>query len=95
MTEAKSPTTPEDADMSLAAIEGHADAWAERINLNAMIENATSPMRLSRRVPDNVRDAFAKQMREQIDAIVRQAFIEGAVNALDGFAPVDESSDHE
>ena len=85
--------TPEEADMSLAAIEGHADAWAARINLNAMIENATSPMRLTRRAPNDVREAFAKRMREQIDAIVRQAFIEGAVNALDGFAPVDEGSE--
>lgn len=80
-------STPEEADMSLAAIEGHADAWAELINLNAMIEHAVSPMRLSRKAPDDVRERFIKRMKEQIDAIVRQAFIEGAVNALDGFGP--------
>lgn len=81
----ESEPTPEEADMSLAAIEGYADAWAERINLNAMIENVVNPMKLNRNVPDDVKVSFAKRMREQIDAIVRQAFIEGAVNALDGF----------
>lgn len=93
MANADSRTTEDsaEADMSLAVIEGHADAWAERVNLNAMIENTTSPMRLTRTAPDHVREAFAKRMREQIDAIVRQAFIEGAVNALDGFAPVEEA----
>ncbi len=85
--------TAADADMSLAAIEGHADAWAERINLNAMIENIASPMQLNRGAPDDVRDAFAKRMKEQMDALIRQAFIEGAVNAMDGFAPMDEGND--
>lgn len=90
MTQPAHETTPAEADMSLAAIEGHADAWAERINLNAMIENALSPMRLTRNAPDAVRAQFTKRMKEQIDAIVRQAFIEGVVNAMDGFAPDEE-----
>lgn len=79
-----------EADMSLAFIEGQADAWAERIGLNAMIENIACPMKLNRNVPDDVRESFTKRMKEQIDAMVRQAFIEGACNAMDGFAPIEE-----
>ena len=78
------------ADMSLAAIEAKADVWAEGINLNGMLENVISPMRLNRDAPDDVRESFIKRMREQMDAIVRQAFIEGVVNAMNGFAPLKE-----
>ena len=77
-------------DMCLAGIEGHADAWAERINLNSMIENVASPMRLNRSAPAAVREAFSKRMKEQIDALIRQAYIEGAVDALSGFADMIE-----
>lgn len=81
----------EDDDMSLAFVEGQADVWAEQINLNAMIENVTSPMRLNPNVPKEVRESFAKRMREQMDALLRQAFMEGAFRAMTGFA-VDEPS---
>ena len=82
--------TKAEADMCLSVIEGYADAWAKRINLNAMIDNALSPVRLNQGVPNDVKAAFAKRMKEQVDAIVRQAFLEGAVNALDGFSSVEE-----
>lgn len=81
------------ANMSFDFIEGQADVWAEKVNLNAMIENAISPMRLNRNAPDDVRAAFTKRMKEQIDTIVRQAFAEGAIHALGGFAPWEEGSD--
>ena len=74
-----------EADMSLAFVEGQADVWAQRINLNSMIENIASPMRLNRNAPDDVKAKFAKRMKEQMDAIIRQAFIEGAVLAQDRF----------
>jgi hypothetical protein len=80
-------------DIPLDSIEARADAWAERINLNAMIENALSPTRLSTSVPADIRAQFNKRMKEQVDAIVRQAFIEGAVHALDGFVFVEEPSE--
>ena len=74
-----------EADMSLAFVEGQADVWAQRINLNSMIENIASPMRLNRNAPDDVKAKFAKRMKEQMDAIIRKAFIEGAVLAQDRF----------
>ena len=79
-------TDPQTADLSLAAIEGHADVWAARINLNAMIENVVSPMHLNRNAPDDVRKSFTKRMEQHIDALMRHAFIEGAVNAMEGFS---------
>ena len=90
MSNPETAETKAKADMCLSAIEGYADAWAKRINLNAMIENALSPMRLNQSVPNDVKAAFTKRMKEQVDAIVRQAFLEGAVNALDGFSSVEE-----
>lgn len=79
-----------EADMCLAAIEGQADAWAARVNLNGMIENIASPMRLNRNAPDEVRESFTKRMKEQMDALMRQAFIEGALLAMGGFVVEDE-----
>lgn len=71
------------ADMQLNVIDAMADAWAAEVNLSAMIINATSPMRLNRNAPDDVRDRFHKRMIEQIDAIARQCFLEGAIRVLD------------
>lgn len=78
------------ADRALDHLEGRADLWSERVNLLAMIENVVSPMRLNRNVPDDVRESFRKRMIEQIDAIVRQAWVEGALEAIDG-PPDDEA----
>jgi hypothetical protein len=63
-------------------LDGQADQWAEEVNLTSMIKNATSPMELNRNAPDSVRHRFRLRMEAQIDAIVRQAFIEGSLRAL-------------
>lgn len=72
------------ADYSLAVLDGIADKWAEDINLTAMIKNATSPMNLNNAVPRDIKAKFKNRMEANIDAIVRQAFIEGACHALCG-----------
>jgi hypothetical protein len=69
-------------DMSLAKLDALADVWAEEVNLTAMIKNVVSPMRLNRNAPKEVREKFTARMEAQIDAIMRQAFIEGAVRVL-------------
>lgn len=72
----------EKAELALALLDGQADQWAEEVNLTSMIKNATSPMDLNRNAPQSVRDRFRLRMEAQIDAIARQAFIEGAMRAL-------------
>lgn len=68
-----------DADVSLTVLDALADRWAAEVNLTAMIKNAVSPMRLNRNAPDDVRQKFTARMEAQIDAIVRQAFIEAII----------------
>jgi hypothetical protein len=56
---------------------------AESVNLFGMIENIMSPMRLNPNAPADVRESFTKRMREQADAIIRQAYVEGALWMFD------------
>lgn len=70
--------TDERTDRALTIFEARADEWAVEINLPSMVNNVVSPMRLNRSAPDDVRERFTHRMKEQIDAIVKQAFIEGA-----------------
>lgn len=72
------------ADYGMDVLDGMADAWAAEVNLTSIIKNATSPMRLNRNAPNDVRESFAHRMEVQIDAIARQAFIEGAFRAITG-----------
>lgn len=72
------------ADHGLAILDALADAWAAEIDLTSMIKNATSPMLLTARAPKAVRERFKHRMEVQIDAIARQAFIEGVYRAIAG-----------
>lgn len=74
-------TTQQKADVGLAILDAQADAWAEEVDLTSIIKNATSPMRLSKIAPDEVRREFADRMEQQVYAIARQAFIEGMTRA--------------
>jgi hypothetical protein len=85
MTASEAPvlTAEELANRAWDALEAMADQWSEKVNLNGMTENIVSPMKLSKSAPDDVREGFAKRMREQIDAIVRQAYAEGLYEGRD------------
>ncbi|MBK8467857.1 MAG: hypothetical protein IPL32_18755 [Chloracidobacterium sp.] len=65
-------------NMRMDMLEGLADAWSAEVNLGDMIRNATSPMRLNRGAPADVVQGFHERMMAQVDAIARQAFMEGA-----------------
>lgn len=65
-------------ESALSALEGMADAWAESINLNGMVENVVSPMNLDASASQDIRAGFVKRAKEAIDALIRQAWIEGA-----------------
>lgn len=71
-----------EADMALAFFDGHADVWAANANITGMIKNVMHVARLSKRAPDDVREKFIDRAEAQFDAIVRQAFVEGAMHAL-------------
>jgi hypothetical protein len=72
------------ADDAMSIMEGLADKWSAEVDLPSIIKNAVSPARLSRNAPDDVRERFIGRMEAQIDAIVRQAFIEGSYRAITG-----------
>ena len=77
------PRDPETrAGMLLNVLDGMADAWAVEVKLHELIGDATIPMKLNLSVPVSVREQFHRRMKEQIDAIVRQAFVEGAHQAV-------------
>jgi hypothetical protein len=67
-----------------------ADAWAIEVDLPTLIKACVSPMGLSRSAPDTVRQRFRDRMEAQIDAIVRQAFIEAYMAAADSRKEYDE-----
>jgi hypothetical protein len=72
------------ADHAMAILDGLTDKWAEEVNLTAMIKNAVSPMNLNSNAPADVRERFKERMEQQVYAIARQAFIEGAYRAITG-----------
>lgn len=71
-------------DRAMARLESLADIWAEEIRLVDTIKNVTGPMKLNRDAPESVRDNFRHRMESQIDALMRQAFIEGAYRGFCG-----------
>lgn len=72
------------ADRAIDGLEALADQWAAEINLTSVIKNTVSPMDLNRNAPAEVRERFKARMEAQIDAIAKQAFIEGAYRAACG-----------
>jgi len=72
------------ASHGLAILEALADAWAAEVDLTSMIKNVTSPMELNERATEHVKTEFRHRMEVQMDAIVRQAFQEGAYRAITG-----------
>lgn len=77
-------TDQQKADYCLSLLEGMADKWSADVDLPSMVRAACSPMDLNSRAPKAVKQRFKSRMEAQIDAIVRQAFIEGAYRAITG-----------
>lgn len=80
------------AEIQMHVLDGMADAWIAEVDLTSMIKNATSPMDLNKNATANVKEKFRLRMEAQIDAIARQAFIEGAHRAVcmvqDAYNPI-------
>lgn len=80
--------TDERTDRAMTRLEARADEWSVEVDLPAMVRNVVSPMRLNKNAPEAVRENFTARMEQQIDAIVKQAFIEGAYRDHCGTADI-------
>lgn len=78
------------SDRAMDQLDALADAWAIEVELPQLIKAATSPMDLKPHAPADVRQRFRNRMEAQIDAIVRQAFLEAYMRAGDSRKEYDE-----
>ena len=62
---------------AVEAPEVQADQWAAEVNLIGMIGNILQISNLSRGAPEALRQGLIARQQAEIDAIVREAFIEG------------------
>lgn len=76
--------TDPSVDRSLTGLEALSDQWAVEVKLPDMVRAVVSPMRLNKNVPDDIRESFIHRMERQIDALIKQAWIEGAYRGCTG-----------
>ena len=81
---------PEAIDLGEVRVERFLDQlevasyfWAGDVNLERMVEYATSPMRLNRNAPPDVVTSFHDRMKEQVSNLILMAFVEGAFRAFE------------
>jgi hypothetical protein len=72
------------AGHAIDALDALADQWALEINLPFMVKAMASPMKLNNTCPADVKLGFQNRMEAQIDAMIRQAFVEGMLRGIDG-----------
>lgn len=73
--------TPEQAaacERAMDGLEAQADIWADEIDLVVIIKNIGAASRgLNDRMPKDIREGFISRQEANIDALVRQAYLEG------------------
>lgn len=73
--------TPEQiaaCERAMDGLEAQADIWADEINLVLVIKNIGQVSRkLTDRMPPDIREGFINRQEAHIDALVRQAYLEG------------------
>lgn len=81
MTVSESNPTPEQiaaCERAMDGLEAQADIWADEINLVLIIKNIGNASRgLTDRMPRDIREGFINRQEANIDALVRQAYLEG------------------
>lgn len=70
-------------EIAITQLEAESDAWAEQVNLRASIDHIAHVSRLAQSVPIAVREGMINRQKSLLDALMRQAFIEGAFRAAD------------
>lgn len=73
--------TPEQkaaCERAMDGLEAQADIWADEIDLVLIIKNIGAASRgLNDRMPKDIREGFINRQEANIDALVRQAYLEG------------------
>lgn len=73
----------ENHEKAIEQLEAESDMWAERVNLHASIEHIAHVSRLAQTVPLAAREKMIDRQKSLLDALMRQAFIEGAFRAVE------------
>lgn len=70
--------TPEQkADAAVDWLEAQSDQWATEVDLVSSIRHIAHISRLSQKVPLSAREKMIARQEQLLDALMRQAFIEG------------------
>jgi hypothetical protein len=73
-------------------LEAQADIWADEINLVVIIKNIGDASRkLTDRMPHDIREGFINRQEANVDALVRQAYLEGFMRGGDSRKAYDEA----
>lgn len=84
-------TEQERVDTVIDQLEAESDLWAEGVNLMASIKRISHISRLAHTVPLKSREQMIARQEALLDALMRQAFIEGAFRAIDYINGSEES----
>jgi hypothetical protein len=87
MTATDETPTPEQiaaCERAMDGLEAQADIWADEVDLVLIVKNLGKVARgLNDRMPKDVREGFINRLEAQIDAITRQAYLEGFMRGGD------------
>lgn len=87
--------TPEQIAASERAIDGleaQADIWADEINLVVIVKQIGAASRgLTDRMPPDIREGFINRQEANVDALARQAYLEGFMRGGDSRKAYDEA----
>lgn len=88
--------TPEQlaaCERGMDALEAQADIWADEIDLVLIIKTIGQASRsLTDRMPPKIREGFINRQEANIDALVRQAYLEGFMRGGDSRKAYDEAT---
>ena len=78
MTDSPTPEQIAACERAIDGLEALADLWADEVSLVVIIKNIGDMSRkLTDRMPKDVREGFINRQEALVDAIVRQAYLEG------------------
>lgn len=80
------------SERAIDGLEAQADIWADEIDLVVIIKNIGDASRkLTDRMPKDIREGFIHRQEANIDALVRQAYLEGFMRGGDSRKAYDET----
>lgn len=80
------------SERAMDGLEAQADIWADEIDLVVIIKNIGDASRkLTDRMPTDIREGFINRQEANVDALVRQAYLEGFMRGGDSRKAHDEA----